>query len=283
MRKKLLAVLCVSIFIISVAACFLISSVLKKDVLAESNIKNTAQVETILSTIQKDLDTKISVATTIGEIFKDYELFPIENRREILAELLRESFNQMEGCFSAWTIFEPNALDGLDSELGRYTACWTLENGIITSFELEDYENADWYLDPLKKNTIDISEPELDEDQLTLGHKVFIYTISVPIINEKNQHVGLLGFDINLSSIQDLDLDNIKDTKITKLISQSGGLLISPIEEKLGTIDPFFTENESVFTKAKTSGICQTLTTYCEELDETSIGILYPMKLVGGG
>ena len=195
MRKKLLAVLCVSIFIISVIACFLISSVLKKDVLAESNIKNTAQVETILSTIQKDLDTKISVATTSGEIFKDYELFPIENRREILAELLRESFNQMEGCFSAWTIFEPNALDGLDSELGRYTACWTLENGIITSFELEDYENADWYLDPLKKNTIDISEPELDEDQLELGQKVFIYTISVPIINEKNQHVGLLGFD----------------------------------------------------------------------------------------
>ena len=254
MRKKLLAVLCVSIFIISVLACFLISSVLKKDVLAESNVKNTAQVETILSTIQKDLDTKISVANTMGEVFKDYELLPLDNRREVLAELLRESFNQMEGCYSVWTIWEPNALDGLDSELGRYTACWTLEDGKIVPFELEDYEDADWYLEPLKKNTIDISEPELDEDQLELGNKIFIYTISVPIINEKNQHVGLLGFDINLSSIQDLDLGNIEGTKITKLISQSGGLLISPNEEKIGTIDPFFTENESLFTVARTSG-----------------------------
>ena len=199
MRKKLLAVLCVSIFIISVLACFLISSVLKKDVLAESNVKNTAQVETILSTIQKDLDTKISVANTMGEVFKDYELLPLDNRREFLAELLRESFNQMEGCYSVWTIWEPNALDGLDSELGRYTACWTLEDGKIVPFELEDYEDADWYLEPLKKNTIDISEPELDEDQLELGNKIFIYTISVPIINEKNQHVGLLGFDIKYS------------------------------------------------------------------------------------
>ena len=283
MRKKLLAVLCVSIFIISVLACFLISSVLKKDVLAESNVKNTAQVETILSTIQKDLDTKISVANTMGEVFKDYELLPLDNRREVLAELLRESFNQMEGCYSVWTIWEPNALDGLDSELGRYTACWTLEDGKIVPFELEDYEDADWYLEPLKKNTIDISEPELDEDQLELGNKIFIYTISVPIINEKNQHVGLLGFDINLSSIQDLDLGNIKNTKITKLISQSGGLLISPNEEKIGTIDPFFTENESLFTVARTSGTYQTLTTYCEELNATSIGVLYPMSLAGGG
>ncbi len=283
MKKKLLLFIGLSVLVISMIVCTTVSLTLKKDVLEDANVKATYQAQSVATTIKADLEEKISSAKSFGEIFMNYEDLPLEIRRDFYVSVLRDAIDQIEGCFSAWTIWEPNALDGQDEELGRYTACWTKEDGEIVQFELEDYEDADWYLDPLRKNTIDISEPELDEDQAELGTTVFIYTISVPIINEKNEHVGLLGFDINLENIKTLDVGNIENVTTVKLISPSGYLLISPKEELLGEVDVFYENNEDLFSELENSSESKVLHTYYEDLNSMAIGVLTPIQLEGGG
>jgi len=279
MRKKLLCVLCATVLIISIVACVFISITLKKDVLREANEKIELKTKNVVSTIEKDLLQKIVIAEDLGDIYNNYNKINEENRRDLFTALLKDCFSKMEGCFSAWAIWEPNTIDTFDSELGRYVVCWTLDEGNIVSFELEDYEDADWYLEPLMKNTIDISEPEVDEDELEKGKTVLIYTISVPIINEKKQHVGLLGFDINLENIQNLDVGNIPNETITKLLANDGSILIAHDSDFLAEIDEYYSENTEVFETAKKTKSGQLISSYYNDLNSDSVGIVYPLSI----
>lgn len=279
MRKKLLCVLCATVLIISIVACIFISITLKKDVLREANEKIELKTKNVVSTIEKDLLQKIVIAEDLGDIYNNYNKINEENRRDLFTALLKDCFSKMEGCFSAWAIWEPNTIDTFDSELGRYVVCWTLDEGNIVSFELEDYEDADWYLEPLMKNTIDISEPEVDEDELEKGRTVLIYTISVPIINEKKQHVGLLGFDINLENIQNLDVGNIPNETITKLLANDGSILIAHDSDFLAEIDEYYSENTEVFETAKKTKSGQLISSYYNDLNSDSVGIVYPLSI----
>lgn len=279
MRKKLLCVLCATVLIISIVACVFISITLKKDVLREANEKIELKTKNVVSTIEKDLLQKIVIAEDLGDIYNNYNKINEENRRDLFTALLKDCFSKMEGCFSAWAIWEPNTIDTFDSELGRYVVCWTLDEGNIVSFELEDYEDADWYLEPLMKNTIDISEPEVDEDELEKGRTVLIYTISVPIINEKKQHVGLLGFDINLENIQNLDVGNIPNETITKLLANDGSILIAHDSDFLAEIDEYYSENTEVFETAKKTKSGQLISSYYNDLNSDSVGIVYPLSI----
>lgn len=279
MRKKLLCVLCATVLIISIVACVFISITLKKDVLREANEKIELKTKNVVSTIEKDLLQKIAIAEDLGDIYNNYNKINEENRRDLFTALLKDCFSKMEGCFSAWAIWEPNTIDTFDSELGRYVVCWTLDEGNIVSFELEDYEDADWYLEPLMKNTIDISEPEVDEDELEKGKTVLIYTISVPIINEKKQHVGLLGFDINLENIQNLDVGNIPNETITKLLANDGSILIAHDSDFLAEIDEYYSENTEVFETAKKTKSGQLISSYYNDLNSDSVGIVYPLSI----
>ena len=252
---------------------------MKKDVLREANEKIELKTKNVVSTIEKDLLQKIVIAEDLGDIYNNYNKINEENRRDLFTALLKDCFSKMEGCFSAWAIWEPNTIDTFDSELGRYVVCWTLDEGNIVSFELEDYEDADWYLEPLMKNTIDISEPEVDEDELEKGKTVLIYTISVPIINEKKQHVGLLGFDINLENIQNLDVGNIPNETITKLLANDGSILIAHDSDFLAEIDEYYSENTEVFETAKKTKSGQLISSYYNDLNSDSVGIVYPLSI----
>lgn len=279
MRKKILLVLCVSVLLISVIVCLSISNILKKDVLIEANQKLDLKTKNVVSMIEKDLIQKATIAEELANIYKNYEVINPDNRRELFTSLLRDSLVKMDGCYSAWTIWEPNTIDEFDSELGRYTACWTYEHDNIEYYELEDYEDADWYLEPLMKNTIDISEPEIDEDELEQGHKILIYTISVPIINESQEHVGLLGFDINLENFQNIDVGNEENVSVVKLLSEEGLVLIAPDEETLAETDSYYYDNMAVFENAKQAKTSQLVTTFYNDLNADSMGIIYPLSL----
>lgn len=295
MKKKLLIFLFLITVISCATFCIFISLIVSKDVSIESEKKLTLEAQVIAEKISEDITSKVVTAETLSTLFSKYESIEPENRRTFFTKTMKDVFMQMEGCFSMWTIWEPNALDNMDSkysgiypydETGRYTACWTYEEGLPAYFILEDYADEDWYLDPLKSDTVFVDEPELDEDELEKGNKVYIYTIAVPIINTIGEHVGVLGFDINLESVQQIGVTHNTESNIMKLLTEDGNMLVTPIKADIGKEDKFYQTNTKFFsdlgTAARRTWVTPKLiTTYSDELKAESEGVVYPLIIDG--
>lgn len=295
MKKKLLIFLFLITVISCTTFCIFISLIVSKDVSLESEKKLTLEAQVIAEKISEDVTSKVARAETLSTLFSNYESISAEKRRDVFTKTMKDVFMQTEGCFSIWTIWEPNALDNMDSKYagvypyddsGRYTACWTYEEGLPSYFLLEDYADADWYLEPLKSDTVFVDEPELDEDELENGNKVYIYTIAVPIINTMGEHVGVLGLDINLESIQLIGVAHNTESNIMKLLTEDGNMLVSPIKEDIGKPDSFYQSQTKFFndlgTAARRTWVTPKLiTTYSDELKAESEGVVYPLIIDG--
>lgn len=295
MKKKLLIFLFLITVISCATVCIFISLIVSKDVSIESEKKLTLEAQVIAEKISEDITSKVATAETLSTLFSKYESIEPENRRTFFTKTMKDVFMQMEGCFSMWTIWEPNALDNMDSkysgtypydETGRYTACWTYEEGLPAYFILEDYADEDWYLDPLKSDTVFVDEPELDEDELEKGNRVYIYTIAVPIINTIGEHVGVLGFDINLESIQQIGVTHNTESNIMKLLTEDGNMLVTPIKADIGKEDKFYQTHTKFFTDLGTAArrtwvTPKLITTYSDELKAESEGVVYPLIIDG--
>lgn len=295
MKKKLLIFLFLITVISCTTFCIFISLIVSKDVSLESEKKLTLEAQVIAEKISEDVTSKVARAETLSTLFSNYESISAEKRRDVFTKTMKDVFMQTEGCFSIWTIWEPNALDNMDSKYagvypyddsGRYTACWTYDEGLPSYFLLEDYADADWYLEPLKSDTVFVDEPELDEDELENGNKVYIYTIAVPIINTMGEHVGVLGLDINLESIQLIGVAHNTESNIMKLLTEDGNMLVSPIKEDIGKPDSFYQSQTKFFndlgTAARRTWVTPKLiTTYSDELKAESEGVVYPLIIDG--
>ena len=292
MKKKLLLVLCSVLCVFSVAACFFVSHFVKRAVEDETDTKLTLFAKTIGSRIESDMQLKIGIAENLAAQFGSFKQIPAEYRRNILSGLLKDSFESMENCYSAWTIWEPNALDGRDAEFagselygaqGRFSACWFTDDAGESSFtSIEDYADTDWYTSLAQKNALDISEPAFDEDDLALGKHTLIFTIAVPVTDASGIRMGFVGFDIHLSDWVSLDTDTSVKNNYSKLISGEGNVLVSPNESSIGQKDPLFEKNRSVFDSLRTGTVENgsfLFVTHSIDLDKEVVGIVLPLSL----
>lgn len=201
--------------------------------LAETN-QNTEQARLFLSTAFNSCQ---SLADTFGE----FESIPQAIRRSYLNDLMKNTLKMNEDFTGVWTVWEPEALDGLDlqyantpgyDKTGRFIPYWTKIDSKIDCTPLTDYDTSFWYTNPLHSDTGLLIEPNQYELQ---GKQMFVAGVAFPIRDKGGKTIGVAGIDISLAHISEL----LAQKKVYKsgylmLLSSTGLLAAGPDSTKFG-------------------------------------------------
>lgn len=165
-----------------------------------------------------------------------------EELRTALDEMVRKAvldFNSIQG---AYLVFQPDSLDGEDSnyvgakyvgsnEVGRFASYWTTaDNGenvvanVLTEQQIVDSKNSERFFCPIASGASCVTTPRL----ISQGDVQFLATsISVPVFSQ-GVAVGFFGIDLRLDVLKDVVADSDK-----KLFDGSGSINIISLDGSL--------------------------------------------------
>ncbi|BBO87178.1 methyl-accepting chemotaxis protein [Desulfosarcina ovata] len=157
--------------------------------------------------IQAQLGGAMDTAHTIAQAFEGMKQQGVPPR-DMMDGVLKQVLQDNPGFLAVWTCWEPNALDGKDSDFsdafghdasGRYIPYWNRLTGDIDVEPLENYTVAgkgDYYLDALQSGRDVVANPV----SFKRGDATELKTIlSVPV-RFAGKIVAAVGIDIPLAS-----------------------------------------------------------------------------------
>ncbi|MDR0524345.1 MAG: methyl-accepting chemotaxis protein [Spirochaetaceae bacterium] len=160
--------------------------------------------------IQIWLEIYMDAVRTAAQIMEEYRDIPVELRRPVfnlINKSLVEKNPEVTGSSSIW---EPNALDGLDAEYantpesdatGRFIPWWYRGAEGLGVEALQGYDNPEtggYYLDTKRTGKENIMEPYFYPLE---GKDILMTTLSAPI-TEKGRFLGAVTIDISIQDIQ---------------------------------------------------------------------------------
>jgi methyl-accepting chemotaxis protein len=166
--------------------------------------------------------------------------------RTHLDATLKDLLEDNQPWLAAYSLWEPNALDGKDAEFvskgpqndatGRFVSYWNRGNGSILVEPLLDYEKAganDWYDIPRRTGKTTLVEPYLYKVN---GRDMLITSLVTPIM-VNGRFAGIVGVDLLLSNMQQLltGIESLPGSKV--LLVSEGGKYISHPDPKLNGAD----------------------------------------------
>ncbi|POF39180.1 chemotaxis protein [Pseudomonas laurylsulfativorans] len=177
--------------------------------------------------VQKTFGETLTVVTALADQIKDMRTMAAKRAlepgalREELNLSLKTAFERNSKVLGIWLAFEPNGLDGKDSEfandaarqsneIGRFATYWSRAGGeslntimveedmTKTTLNLSGTPYNVWYTCPRDSKRICLLDPYAD----TVGNKeVLMTTISVPLLVD-GKSIGVVGIDIALDALQ---------------------------------------------------------------------------------
>ena len=181
--------------------------------------------ESTKAIVAHEYATCAALRTSIEQI----EAVPPEQRRDFVNGVLRQALVDNETFVDTWVVYEPNALDGLDSEYadtenhdstGRFIPYWTKVGSTIECTPLTDYEGGSWYVDPLRSKTGVLIDPNPYEIG---GKTVWVCGVAFPIHDKAGRAIGVIGLDMSLDTLSSLLKQvTVYDSGYLSLVSNSG-------------------------------------------------------------
>jgi methyl-accepting chemotaxis protein len=186
-------------------------------------------------------DAYLRALYTLANVMADYESIPAGQRRDRYDDMLRSALEAEPSMVIMYTIWKPNALDGMDSRYigrtgsgptGQYAIAHAKETGQVLSRTSVDLESTMAYLNSpnARRDRVDNPEP-----WKVKGKDTFAFKMMVPIVNQRtNEVVGGLGCLLTIDVIQGM---------ITELIDAREEVIGASIYSGDGTIiGDFYTE-----------------------------------------
>lgn len=193
--------------------------------------------------IKGELETGMDTASVLAHSFAGMAQSKDASLRDSINRMLESILEANPGYLGVWTVWEPNALDGLDAQFknteghdstGRFIPYWHRGSGAIEMEPLVDYSTpgqGDYYLTPLNSRKQLITEPYSYQ---VGGQEVLLTSIAVPIIME-NKAVGVVGVDLSLENFEDLIKSiHVFETGYGALISNGGIFVAHPKKALIG-------------------------------------------------
>ncbi|KAA0946587.1 MULTISPECIES: methyl-accepting chemotaxis protein [unclassified Pseudomonas] len=202
---------------------------------ASSSRMLTASVENLLQAkaaeqaaqVQKTFGENLLVVTALADQVKDLRNMAVKRAlepsilREELNQSLKTAFERNTKVLGIWLSFEPNALDGKDSEFindavrasneaGRFSSYWSRaggesENTVMveedltkTTLNLSGTPYNIWYTCPRDNKRTCLLDPYEDT---VAGKSMLMTTISLPLLVD-GKVIGVIGIDIALNALQ---------------------------------------------------------------------------------
>jgi methyl-accepting chemotaxis protein len=160
--------------------------------------------------------------------------------RERIVQVLEQVIDSDEAIISVWTGWEPNALDGKDSEYvnaneyhdatGRFVPFVSRVGGQIVAGAMLDYDDpvaGEYYQGAKNSGKPYITDPYPCDYN---GTEIVVYTIAIPIV-EDGKTIGVVGVDINLETLAEaMNAGSILDDGTLSVISPGGFFATSRTE-----------------------------------------------------
>ncbi|HEF4757655.1 TPA: methyl-accepting chemotaxis protein [Pseudomonas putida] len=213
-----------------------------------SSVQNLLQAKAAEQAVrvQKTFGETLTVVTALADQIKDMRTMAAKRSlepgalREELNQSLKTAFERNGKVLGIWLAFEPNGLDGKDSEfvgdaarqsneIGRFATYWSRAGGEAlntimveedmtkTTLNLSGTPYNVWYTCPRDSKRTCLLDPYAD----TVGGKeVLMTTISVPLLVD-GKSIGVVGIDIALDALQTAAVDAQRE-----LFNDAGHMLI---------------------------------------------------------
>ncbi|OLU15179.1 chemotaxis protein [Pseudomonas sp. PA1(2017)] len=146
---------------------------------------------------------------------------PAGDLRAAINQSIKTAFERNTKVLGIWLAFEPNALDGRDTEFvddsargsnetGRFSSAWTRStpqpmNIMITEGDIEKTELSisgtpynSWYTCPRERKGACLLEPYADT---TEGRRLLMTSLSIPLM-DGDKVIATLGVDLELAALQ---------------------------------------------------------------------------------
>jgi methyl-accepting chemotaxis protein len=161
--------------------------------------------------IDAELEVAMDTARTLAQIFEGYEALDLDERRADFSNMLKTIVEKNPLFIGASTCWEPNVLDGRDSQYantrghdatGRFIPYWSRFGGSVELSALVDYDKegaGDWYLIPMRTGREQIIEPYEYTDA---GKTILLTSLMVPIKDSGGNSIGVVGIDIALDDLK---------------------------------------------------------------------------------
>ncbi|NLL37752.1 MAG: methyl-accepting chemotaxis protein [Fretibacterium sp.] len=208
-----------------------------KAITKEAARRSTLDLEKLLASVSSSVHTAAQLMEMIDPTTPD--------ARNVVMGMVKHLFEITPAAVSAWVVFEPNAFDGKDIEFagkdgylekGRFEFTFLRSGGAITrTFDnTEESFAEDWYVASLHSGQTLLCEPSYYSYTEDEKDALYVVDYSVPIkVNGKT--VGVVGFDIDLSSIQKQVASLTTTSKsFAVLFSNSGLQIYHPNPKRIG-------------------------------------------------
>ena len=192
-----------------------------------------AHAADVQNQITPALDTARTLAYSLG-MGKD-SVHPTSLTREQANAILRETAEENPAFLGAWTVWEPNAYDGLDSQFidaplhdhtGRFIPYWVRVDDAIHGEAVRDYETlglGDFYTIPRQTKKETVIPPFYYE---VGGEQVLMTSLAVPIM-ENDRFYGVAGVDLKIDFVQGIvdEIDLYNGTAAAVIVTDTGTLV----------------------------------------------------------
>ncbi|MDR2716909.1 MAG: methyl-accepting chemotaxis protein [Treponema sp.] len=242
-------------------------------------------------------DAYIRALHTLANVMNDFESMPAADRRDRYDDMLHSALEAESNMITIYTIWKPNALDGMDSRYigrtgssptGQYAMTFSKETGQIAGRASVDIDNTMAYLNGpnAHKDRVDNPEP-----WRVKGKDTFAFKMMVPIINSHtNEIVGglgcLLAIDVIQATIMDL-LTNSEALSVMIMYSNNGTVLGHFLSDRIGKntrdVDFEFGSHQQVAYQAIVDGKPYQLTMYDPNFNENVNLVMEPFIIGDSG
>jgi len=234
------------------------------------------------------LEIPLDTAKALAQAMAIYQSIPEASRRLALLAMLKPIVQSDRHFFGIWTLWEPEALEGRDSDYagrtdlgsdtrGRFTPYFVRHDGGII-FEVPEAEaayGADYYAMPRSSKSGYLSEPYLYPVQ---GKELLMITASAPIIVD-GKFLGVVGIDLLTESLnEELSKLTLYETGFGRLISNKGVVITHPDATRIGKTAPeWSSDDKGEIAKALSSGKSFTQMSFSISLNRNTLKSFVPV------
>jgi methyl-accepting chemotaxis protein len=186
----------------------------------------------------------IKTLQTLSNVMNYYENINVADRRPQFEATMRSVFEDEPDLVRMFTVWKPNAIDGMDSryigrtgstETGQFAYALTRETGQIQAITAMVVQAVMDHINGPDKTTVSMSDPALTN---VAGKDVYIVRLIVPIINKRtNEVVGGIGCQLNINLLQPVLEKTIKDydeISAMAIYSDNGFILAHYVPDRIG-------------------------------------------------
>jgi len=163
------------------------------------------------------INSELRILKTLANIMGEYEGIPVEQRRDRFDYMLLSALSNEPDIVTIYTVWKPNALDGMDSRYigrvgssptGQYAIAYSGERWKTVAKTYENIINIMAHIHGPNAREVSVDHPT----PLTIdGRDTYVVNMMVPIVNQRTMEtVGGVGFLLDINIIQSIINKTVK-------------------------------------------------------------------------